>query len=60
MMLFAAAKSPVVARNRHAAAVADCPLLRDERTCRQRCFRTAFDPLQKWGRGSAPLCRAPQ
>jgi hypothetical protein len=31
---------PSLARNRHAAAVAECPELRDERTCRQRCLRT--------------------
>jgi len=36
-------------RNRHAAALADCPVLREERTCRQRCLRTAFDPGQTSG-----------
>jgi hypothetical protein len=40
-----AAAERLMARNRHAAAVAKCPVLRDERTCRQRCLRTAFDPL---------------
>ncbi len=35
-----------LARNRYAAAAAECLMLRDERTCRQSCLRTAFDPIQ--------------
>src|SRR5713226_8910756 len=34
----------LMARNRHAAAAAECLMLGDERTCRHSCLRTAFDP----------------
>jgi hypothetical protein len=43
-------------RNRHAAALADCPVLREERTCRQRCLRTAFDPTVWTGRALQAGC----
>jgi len=45
----------LVPRNRHAGVVAAYPVLRDEQTCRERCYRTDFDAVDG-ARSAASRC----
>ena len=59
LLLFAVLTSPKLALFAHAAVVAACPLLRDERTKLRRGPRSEFDPKatsDAWKDGGAPRC----